>query len=447
MTAGGRMGRTLDVLVYGGADRVTALGRGLERLALRPRTLRRDHTRPAEGEHWAACILLVENASELEDGLACVQRVTGMRTPVVVVSPTALEPDERIDAWLRDPAPPVQIASRVRALYRLYAMETVAERRGRTAALYGERPAAPTFEDETRTILFVGEATPRFMTVQHALRSAGADVIAAFSSYSAFDYLHERSFDAVILNAIGKPDSAFTIASAMRRNARLYHTPVLLLSDDSGHEAAEEAYARGVSDILPMAASEEEIRERVLSLAGERRRRRIAKASLESCRDPRSLEVETGLFHQGFIASHLQDLITRSARDGGTLSLCLLSAETPDGQDAPDQASAEKARRQFAAMLRHLLRAEDAAARIESDGFLAVLPYTDKRGADCVAARVAAIAECTAFESADPLRPFRLAVRSASIEIGGEETAEAAIERAQRLLSNPGGAADSQVSA
>ena len=45
------------------------------------------------------------------------------------------------------------------------------------------------------------------------MEETGAEVIAAFSSYSAFDYLHERSFDAVVLNASGKRDTAFTISS------------------------------------------------------------------------------------------------------------------------------------------------------------------------------------------------------------------------------------------
>ena len=114
-----------------------------------------------------------------------------------------------------------------------------------------------------------------------------------------------------------------------------------------------------------------------------------------------------------------------------------LLAVLPEGSERPDDISAEKARRQFAAMLRHLLRTEDAAARFDKDVFLAVLPFTNAVGIDCVAARVAAIAECTAFESDDPLRPFRLSVRAAPVQTRPGETADALVERARRALIRP----------
>ena len=74
------------------------------------------------------------------------------------------------------------------------------------------------------------------------------------------------------------------------------------------------------------------------------------------------------------------------------------------------------------------------SAEIESG---AALPYTDTPGIDCVAARVAAIAECTAFESDDPLQPFRLTVRAAPVQPRPGETAEALVERALRGLDRP----------
>ena len=88
-------------------------------------------------------------------------------------------------------------------------------------------------------------------------------------------------------------------------------------------------------------------------------------------------------------------------------------------------------------MLRHLLRTEDAAARFDEDVFLAALPFTDATGIDSVAARVAAIAECTAFAGDDPLRPFRLTVRAGPVQTRPGETAEALVERAVRSLARP----------
>ena len=46
------------------------------------------------------------------------------------------------------------------------------------------------------------------MRLQHAMTGVGAEVIAAFSTFNAFDYLHERAFDAVVLNTDPDPDLA-----------------------------------------------------------------------------------------------------------------------------------------------------------------------------------------------------------------------------------------------
>ena len=431
------MGRALDVLVFGLSDRVDRLAEQLGHLALNCRIVRADSPAARRRHDWAGGIILAECENDVDDGLGAFARFTETGHPVLVVGPAGLKERDTVDAWLRDPAPAVQIAARVRALFRLHTMEIVARRRSEVTALYGRRSPLVERMDSPPCILYVGDASPRFMALRHALESTDAEVVAAFSSYSAFDYLHERPFDAVVLNATGKRDIAFTISSAMRRNARLYHTPVVLLADDVDAQATEEAFARGVSDILPPRASDDELRARILTLTGERRRRREAKAALEACRDPRSLDVETGLFNSGFLTSHIQDMLSGVARDEFSFALIALQVLLPEGRECPDDVSAEKARRQFAAMLRHLLRTEDAAARFSHDTFIAALPFTDTPGIDCVAARVSAIAECTAFESEDPLHPFRLSVRAAPVQTRPGETAEALIERALRALNTP----------
>tara|TARA_R110000868_G_scaffold1146_4_gene8777 strand:+ start:22062 stop:23378 length:1317 start_codon:yes stop_codon:yes gene_type:complete len=428
------MGRELNVLIFGMVGRVDELAGQLESCGLAARIVRADSPPARQPRSWACGIILAENDTDVTEGLAAFERFAAGHRPVIVVHPDALAGNAAVDSWIREPTLPVQIAARVRALSRLHAMEEVAKRRTAVTELYGDRGRNLDPVDPAPCVLYVGDASPRFMALQHILKGADAEVIGAFSSYSAFDYLHERPFDAVVLNAAGKLDTAFTISSAMRRNARLYHTPVLLLDSDDGSQSAEEAYARGVSDIISPRTSDEEMRDRILALAAERRRRRRAKAALEACREPRTLDIETGLFHAGFITSHLQDLIHAAARDEISLSVLALKVVLPLGTTRPDDASTEKAKRQFAAMLRHLLRTEDAAARINADTFLAILPFTDKTGIDCVATRVAAIAECTAFESNDPLQPFRLGVLSASVQVQPDETAEALIERAVRKL-------------
>ncbi|HCR65726.1 MAG TPA: hypothetical protein DIW38_04340, partial [Oceanicaulis sp.] len=104
------------------------------------------------------------------------------------------------DARLPKNAHPIQIASRLRALSRLKVLEHTAQLRLQSALEAGYQPAPVPVNADDSTVLFVGAPGPSFMRLQFAMSKAGIQTIAAFSTFNAFDYLHERTFDAVILN-------------------------------------------------------------------------------------------------------------------------------------------------------------------------------------------------------------------------------------------------------
>jgi len=323
-------------------------------------------------------------------------------------------------------AHPIQIAGRLRAVMRLSVLEQTARLRVGSAHDAGAPPPPVPLSDEDSSILFVGAPGPSFMRLQYAMSKAGIQTIAAFSTFNAFDYLHERSFDAVILNTRPDPGLAHTVCSAMRRNTRLYHTPALLLSPERAYPGADEAYARGASDILWDNASEEEMRDRIMALAGERRRRRLAKAQLEACRVPALLDQTTDLYNESFGRAHIAALSEAAHPRNSALSLVSLTVH------APEEAGSEgfhKALDQFAGMLRHCVRAEDLAVRLQHDRFLIALPSTPQDQAQLVANRISAITECTAYEGVDPLKPFRLEIKPAIQAVDTSKDVSGQIDR------------------
>ncbi|MGY6629223.1 MAG: hypothetical protein ACXIVL_11950 [Oceanicaulis sp.] len=306
-------------------------------------------------------------------------------------------------------AHPIQIAARLRALIRLSVLEDAARLRAEDARAAGAAPNTVPAGPESGGVLFVGAPCPGFLRLEHALRGANVETIAAFSTFTAFDYLHERPFDAVVLNTEPDPDLAHTVCSAMRRNTRLYHTPAILLTRSDSYGGADEAFARGASDLVSARADDQDMRTRITALSAERRRRRRAKALLEACRAPGFLDTHSDMFAPPFGERHLTSLLAHAHRRGQALAMVGLTAEAPADCG---QAHALAALNQFAAMLRHCVRAEDLAVRHGPGQFWLALPNTRAEDARLVASRVAAIAECTAYEGHDPLRPFRLDVRS-----------------------------------
>lgn len=341
---------------------------------------------------------------------------------------------EGADAVIVPPAHPIQIAARLRSLLRLRVLEETARLRLSDLGDAGHLLHKTEHSGGSVGVLYAGPPDPAYLRLEHALERTGAQVIAAFSTFNAFDYLHERAFDAVVLNTRPKPDVAHTVCSAMRRNTRLYHTPTVLLSHDEIYPAADEAFARGASDILPASLAPDELAERILALAQERRRRRLSKGLLESCRVSAVLDSETDLFSDAFGQRHLSSLVQASTGTAQPLSVIALTASVPGNAGPAEGRHASAALNQFASMLRHCVRAEDLAVRVSANAFYLALPGTSASDAAVVAARVAAIAECTAYEGADPNTPFRVLIRHEVAEAGPGDRGQSLVARAFSAL-------------
>jgi len=126
---------------------------------------------------------------------------------------------DTFDSIIYAPAHPSQISQRVEAVLRLQRMEREIIHRVET---YNEDFGVECdFSldaiDRPFNILFVGKATPAFMSILNALQGHNVNVTGAFSSYSAFNYLHEHEFDAVVMNAIEDTAPSILVTETMRR--------------------------------------------------------------------------------------------------------------------------------------------------------------------------------------------------------------------------------------
>jgi len=181
------------------------------------------------------CIILGLNQYDVEYA-AILRRVQatypGFNIPVLalVASIPPLEIEE-FDSVLLQPCHPEQIVLRASALIRLAEMEREIGFRLETLnENFGLNTSLPVNDKKERlSILFIGKASPEFMVIINALQKINVQIVAAFTSFTAFDYLYEKTFDAVVMNGLDSTEPAFTVAETMRKNASLYHVPALLL--------------------------------------------------------------------------------------------------------------------------------------------------------------------------------------------------------------------------
>lgn len=326
---------------------------------------------------------------------------------------------------------PLQTAMRLEQLTRAAVAEEEFRLRQATFAAHGVDLPEPDIGETPLQILTAGAADRRFLALSNALAAAGAEVVAAPTPYTAFDYLHERGFDGAVLWGDRDHAPALSIAAGMRRNTRLYHIPLTLYLRDEVQPDLADLFGRGFADVVAAATPEEETADRVLALARNHRRRQTLRRALDAVRSRDLMDAETGLFSRDLFAAHLSR-ITRGARDRRRpLSVCVLQVRDNEGIAAARRGGwLERAMPQVGAMVSRLVRVEDTAARLSPEIFALALPATGHEAARVTAERIAAVIACTAFDAGPDRSPFVVELGVGVAEMTDDETPAALLQRA-----------------
>lgn len=331
---------------------------------------------------------------------------------------------------------PAQAALRLDQLTRAGIAEEEFKLRQQTFAAHGVTLQAPDLGDTPLQILTAGAADRRFLAMSNALSAAGAEVIAAPTPYTAFDYLHERAFDAAVLWGDQDHAPALSIASGMKRNTRLYHIPLVLYLRGAAEVELADLFRRGFADVAAAETPEDETAERVLALARNHRRRQAIRRALDSVRGSDLTDAATGLFTRDLFASHLARLAEGARSRNRALSVCVLRvAERDPVVQARDGGWLDRAMPQIGAMVSRLVRVEDTAARLGPELFALVLPATSAAAARMAAERISAVIACTAFDAGKDRSPFVVEFEVGVAEMRNGETPAAVLERASADMS------------
>jgi two-component system cell cycle response regulator PopA len=330
------------------------------------------------------------------------------KLPVIAIGdPDPILETYSFDVTLAAPLHPAQAAMRLETLVRTAVAEEEFDLRSETFAEFGRRLDAPETDISPFRVLAIGEPAPQFLALSNALLRHGADVVGAFTAYTAFDYLHERIFDAVVLWAGDNPQEALSIAAGLRRNTRLYHTPALLYMRKETYVTTTEAFHRGLSDVASPETPEAETARRIIELARSYRRQMNVRAALEKARGSGLMDAATGLFTRDLFAAHLGRLAAAAKERNRALSVCVLKlADKPELKTPRAEGWVDRAIPQIGSMIGRLVRVEDTAARLAPEVFALALPNTHAANGRLAGERIAAVIGCTAFEAGDGNAPF-----------------------------------------
>jgi two-component system cell cycle response regulator PopA len=409
-------------------DLVAPLTAGLDSLGWQTITARSVEGAERAIADMAVEVAMVDGREGFPKGLSTRLKAAAgsRRLPVVVLGGDDTEADLR----MTPPIHPTQAALRIEHLIR--AAVAVEEFELRRATFEEQGIQLGSAQPETaRRVLIVGEPDPQFLALANVLEATGAELTAALTPYTAFDYLHEREFDAVLLWGGQRRTEVLSIAAGIKRNTRLYHLPVVLYLRSDADINLGEIFGRGVADVASPDAPVDETVQRVLALADAYRRQQGIRETLERARNSGLMDPSTGLFTRDLFAVHLARLATAASRRRRPLSVCVLRVAH---QDEVKQARAggwvDRAMPQIGAMISRLVRSEDTAARLSPEVFAVALPATRLGEARLVSERIAAVIACTAFHAGEDRKPFVVTFDIGEAERLSDESPMSLLERA-----------------
>lgn len=411
------------------------LAEGLDRLGWRTITARGPYAAAAALADMKIEAAIVDLSSAGEDAMGLAKRLKDAcaprRMPVIAIGDVETEEPHDYDLILAPPLHPSQAAMRLESLVRLAVAEEEFELRAETLADRGRRIEPPEIDRSPVRVLAIGEPAPQFLALSNALARSGAEIVGAFTAYTAFDYLHERPFDAVVLWAGDNSQEALSIAAGMRRNTRLFHVPALLYMREESFVTMSEAFHRGISDVASPETPERETARRVIELARSYRKQTAIRRALEQARESGLMDAATGLFTRDLFAVHLIRLAQAAQERNRPLSVCVLRvADRPDVAMARVGGWLDRAVPQIGSMIGRLVRVEDTAARLGQEVFALALPATPVSAARAAGERIGAVIGCTAFESGGGRPPFVAEFDIGVAEVTSPETAGRALEEA-----------------
>jgi len=233
------------------------------------------------------------------------------------------------------------------------------------------------------------------MVIINALQKINVQIVAAFTSFTAFDYLYEKTFDAVVMNGLDSTEPAFTVAETMRKNASLYHVPALLLVNGDTFEDRNKAYEHGMSDIIDAQADVDEIRARLMEQANFHRTHVNLKRLFLNLGDASCLDQNSGLYNSAFFNAHLKRLNSYYQEKNLPITLCLIRIKFE--QEHISDVSRNSAHQQVAGMIKGLLRLQDFVGQLDTNVFAVAFPGQSKEQLNPVSNRIMSILNCAAI--------------------------------------------------
>ena len=239
----------------------------------------------------------------------------------------------------------------------------------------------------TPKLLYLGDGSAYFLSLQSALRAKGVDVTAALSVHTAMDYLQQHMFSSILVDLSRGATQAVKLLKPGEDNLFVSGLPVFVCLRDGAMLSREEMSALSqATEIIDPESTPRETAEKIT-------RQVFTQTPLRPISSMRSdtgslsfklKEISSGLFSRRFLEAHMVrqiDVAETMETDLAILTLKLKSSRDSDN-------AARAAMPEFARLVGSLLRETDCAASFDETTLVLCLPNTNYSGAIRLAKRI-----------------------------------------------------------
>lgn len=344
------------------------------------------------------------------------------------------ELEAAVDEVMAGPLDAATVLFRLEPLARLATMRNELTLRRLTLSRIGMQAETPPSEPTDHPVLVLAANTKQASFMGRAAERIGARVVFSDDPFNAERILIGEECGALVAATDGSStDSVLDLCRQIRKNARLFHLPIVLMEDATPLGKLIEAYAQGASVVVPQHIELEFLSAEIASQLQRQRHRRKLRELLFGIVPPALLDAKTGLFTESFMLKHLETLAEVYGSRQRSLSLVVFAIRNLHAAVSRyGAAKADKLHGEVARWIKRLVRAEDAVFLMANGEFAVALPNTDDRESQVLMHRIDDVLSNTEFGIDG--QPFSLWIASGCATARPDSNAAAFLAQAQLTI-------------
>ena len=299
-------------------------------------------------------------------------------------------------------------------------------------------------------ILIVDDLPQNILALEAVIADMGFDIITAPSGNDALRLSLKHDFALILLDVQMPRMNGFEVARLIRSNPKTGHFPIIFVTAGMKDLLDQiEGYETGAVDYLMKPFEPVILRSKVRVFQELYQQRKVIEkfySNLEQLVEERTAELKeanetishlaatdelTKLFNRRYFNERLAVSISAARRHGYPLAITMIDLDHfKTVNDNFGHSEGDRILKDFAELLREMLRTEDVAARWGGEEFIIMLPHTARDAAAALAERIR-----VAFEKcSDTARPVTLSASFGVVDLQEEESADTFIRRADAAL-------------